>query len=268
MIDLLPVLFDLGGYALHTFGLLLAVGVVIGVSIAYRDLKRRNMDPGIAYDLAIYALIGGLFGARLTYVAGHLADFASRPLAVLAIWEGGLIFYGGLIGGAAAVLLYIRIRKLPLGQTADVMAMPLAVGSAVGRLGCFANGCCYGVPTEGVWGVVFTDPRSAIASAAPDLLGHLLQPTQLIEAAYNFGILAILWAMRKRVDSDGLLFWIFIGLYGAFRFLVEFIRVKPVVILGLGGSQLFSLALVVAAAAVIGIRYVGGRDAIGNNSQA
>ncbi|MCL5292677.1 MAG: prolipoprotein diacylglyceryl transferase [Actinobacteria bacterium] len=257
-----PVLFKFGGFTIYSFGFLLAVAFLASILIARRELSRKGMEADLAYDLAIYAMIGGLAGGRVAYVLGHLEEFAGKPLSALAIWQGGLVFYGGLAGGTLAVLSLLWRRGLKTGKIADVIAPCLAVGSAIGRLGCFSNGCCYGASTKLPWAVTFTDPRSA----AP--LGIAMHPTQLYEFGYNIVIFAILWSLRKKVEADGLIFWLYIGLYGVFRLVVEFLRVRPILVLGLGGSQLFSLAMIAASILMIGFKYAGGRNEVGNQAEA
>lgn len=248
---MLPILIKFNGLTVYTYGFMLALGFVAAFILARMELARKGMDKDIAYDLAIFALIGGIVGGRAVYVLGHLDEYAKQPLAVFATWEGGLVFYGGLVGGALAVLAFVWRKRLPVGKVADVMAPGLAVGSAFGRIGCFSNGCCYGLPTALPWGVTFSNPDSV----AP--LGIMIHPTQLYEFGYNILALALIWRLRKRIDKDGVVFWIFVGLYGLFRFTVEFFRIRQIVLMGLGGSQLFSLAMIAAAIIAFGYIYGG-----------
>ncbi|MBE0448342.1 MAG: prolipoprotein diacylglyceryl transferase [Actinobacteria bacterium] len=243
---MLPVLFKLGPITVYTYGLAMALAFLISVFIIRHEAKRKGFSPDFPYDLVISAMIGGIVGARLAYIAGHWQDFAGNPAQILAIKQGGLIFYGGLIGGALAVLGLTRMRKLQISKVADIVAPCLAIGSAIGRLGCFSNGCCYGKETTLPWGVSFTNEFS---SARP--LGVPLHPTQLYEFAYNIVILGILWWARPRVKSDGFLFWMYITLYGLFRFIVEFFRTNPVFYLGMSASQIFSIFMLATGLTVI-----------------
>lgn len=245
----MPVLIRIGGISIYTWGFMLALAFVAGIFVVRKELARKGIEQDLAFDLGIYALMGGLAGARLTYVAGHFSEYVKNPLLILALWQGGLVFYGGLVSGAIAVLAFIRRKKLNLARTADAIAPALAIGSAIGRLGCFTRGCCYGIPTSLPWGVTYTD----VHSAAP--LGIAVHPTQLYEFGYNVVIFGALWAFRKRASDDGFTFWLFLGLYGVFRFLVEFLRVRPIIALGLGGSQIFSLAIVVVSIGVLGLSH-------------
>jgi len=243
---LLPVLVEIGPITIYTYGVATALAFLISLLIIRHESKRKGFNPDLAYDLVLFAMIGGIVGARMVYVLSHWQEFASNPAQIFAIWQGGLIFYGGLIGGAVAVLALVKARKLPAGKVADIIAPCLAIGSAIGRLGCFSNGCCYGQTTTLPWGITFTNPLS---SAKP--LGVPLHPTQLYEFSYNIVILGILWWARPKIKSDGLLFWMYVTLYGLFRFIVEFFRANPVFYFGMSASQLFSVVLLATGLTVI-----------------
>jgi phosphatidylglycerol---prolipoprotein diacylglyceryl transferase len=247
---MLPDLFKIGSLTVHSYGLAIAVAFLFGIILVRRGAKKRGLNPDLAYDIVLAAMIGGVVGARIVYVINNWREFSSNPLAIFATWQGGLVFYGGLIGGTLAVFAVIKMRKLPVGMVADMTAPALALGSAVGRLGCFANGCCYGEVTSVPWAVVFTNHNSA---ARP--LGMPLHPTQLYEFSYNLLILALLLFAEKKVKSDGVLFWMYVSLYGLFRFIVEFFRADPVAFAGMSASQIFSVVLLILGASVILLRY-------------
>ncbi|MEW5705910.1 MAG: prolipoprotein diacylglyceryl transferase [Actinomycetota bacterium] len=241
-----PILFKIGSFSIHTYGVAIAVAFLAGILLIRREAKRKEMNPDMAYDIVLFALIGGIIGARVAYVLDNWNVFAANPAQIFAVWQGGLVFYGGFIGGALAIISLLKIKKLPIGKVADIVAPSVALGSAIGRLGCFSNGCCYGKETSLPWGVTFTNPLS---SARP--LGVPLHPTQLYDFAYNLLIFGTLWGLRSRIKSDGLLFWIYITMYGFFRFMIEFLRTNPEFYLGMSGSQVFSAVMFVAGLAVI-----------------
>jgi phosphatidylglycerol:prolipoprotein diacylglycerol transferase len=243
---LYPVLFKIGPLTFYTYGFMMAIAFIVATFIVRHEAIRRGFRPEIVYDLAIVALIGGLAGARIFYVLGHWSEFVTTPLSVLAIWQGGFVWYGGLIGGAALVLIWLRRKGLRTLLVADMLAPGLAIGTAIGRLGCFANGCCYGIRTTLPWGIVYTNP---LAVARP--LGEPLHPTQLYEFAYNLVIFSMIWTVRKRVKQEGFIFWLYLSSYGFFRFLVEFVRVNPKIALGMSASQLFSLLLLILAVTML-----------------
>ncbi|HEY3374337.1 MAG TPA: prolipoprotein diacylglyceryl transferase [Candidatus Aquicultor sp.] len=243
---MLPVLFKIGPLTIHTYGVAMAIAFLVAVILIRSEAKRKGFNPDIAYDIVLFAMIGGILGARIVYVIDFWSEFASNVAQIFAIWQGGLVFYGGLIGGALAVVGYVKLRKLPVGKIADMVAPSLALGSAIGRLGCFANGCCYGKETTLPWGVTFNNAESF---ARP--LGIPLQPTQLYEFAYNIVTLGVLLWLRPRIKSDGMLFWVFITLYGLFRFIVEFFRANPAFLLGMSASQAFSIVMFISGITVI-----------------
>jgi phosphatidylglycerol:prolipoprotein diacylglycerol transferase len=238
-----PILFEIGGITVYSFGTLLALAFIVGLMLSRVEMKRRGFNPDMAYDLILGVALGSLFGARLFYVAGHWSDYYSQnPLEVFRIWNGGLIFYGGLLGGAIGLILMAKTRGLNVVRLGDAVAAPLALGVAIGRLGCFLNGCCYGIPTKTPLGVNFFGNSNYL-------------PTQLFEMAWAlvmFGII-YLW-LEKKVEfkTDGSLFIIYLALYSFGRFFVEFIRFSSWKLFGvLSFAQLISLAVFVVSAYVI-----------------
>jgi phosphatidylglycerol:prolipoprotein diacylglycerol transferase len=243
---MLPVLFKIGPLTVHTYGVAVALAFLAGIAIVRYQAKARNLNPDLAYDIVLAAMVGGIVGARILYVIKNWSEFASNPVSMFATWQGGLIFYGGLIGGTLLVLALVKMRHLSVAKVADIVAPALALGSAIGRIGCFANGCCYGKETHVPWAVTFTDNLSV---ASP--LGVPLHPTQLYEFTYNMISLVIILWVGKRVKKEGILFWLYVMLYGMFRFIVEFFRADPVAFAGMSASQIFSIVLFVVGIAMV-----------------
>ena len=213
-----PILFRIGPFTLHTYGLLISTGVLLAIALAVRQARREGEDPQKMMDLAFYLLLSSIVGSRLLYVLINYQDYLTRPWAIFKLWEGGLVFYGGFALAFIVGTWYLRRQQLPLWKTADIWAAPLALGHAVGRLGCFAAGCCYGKPTKVPWAVTFTDPQSLA------ILGVPLHPVQLYEAFANlllFLFLSFYWAHRK---FEGQVFWLYALLYSVIRFVLEFFR--------------------------------------------
>ncbi|MDI6799300.1 MAG: prolipoprotein diacylglyceryl transferase [Actinomycetota bacterium] len=225
-----PILIQLGPISVYSYGFFLALAFLISFFLIAHDLKERGLDPSLTYDLIIYAAIGGILGARLLYIATHPGFYLASPLRLLSIQEG-LIFYGGLAGGSFAVYWFLKRRGLPILKVADALAPSLALGGAIGRIGCFFNGCCYGKLLS-----------PAFASILPRLL-DFRHPTQLYDLAYNLAIFIYLFFFFKTELPTGSRFSLFVLLYSIGRFLVEFFRVSKVVFLGLTGAQLISLVL-------------------------
>lgn len=226
---MLPVLIKIGPITIYSYGLMLALAFILAGVVTYLELKRRGYDTDMLYDLIILAAVGGIVGARIFYVIGHWADYSDNILQAFEIQSGGLIFYGGFLGGTLAILIYIWRKSLNTWEIGDIAAPALAVGAAVGRIGCFLNGCCYGQVTNVAWAVKYLD-----------LFRH---PTQIYEFFMNMIIFFVLWSYRKKAKYDGQIFWMFVFMYSIARFVVEFFRVTIPVALSLSGSQIISLIL-------------------------
>jgi phosphatidylglycerol---prolipoprotein diacylglyceryl transferase len=242
-----PVLFTLplGRHeiAISTYGLLVTVGLAAGIWVAQREGRQRGLDGGRVMDLAFWTIVAGLLGSRLAYALVNARAFwracADGPgpwwhdcTGLFRLWEGGLVFYGGLAAAAGAAYLFARRQGWSFGVVGDLTAPALAVGHAFGRLGCFAAGCCFGKETSWQVGVPF--PHGSVAF---DVLGRAgaippgaretlpLHPTQLYEAAGEAVIFAVLWAASPRLRRrPGALLVLYLGLYAALRFVVEIFR--------------------------------------------
>lgn len=151
-----PVLFQVGGLPIYSYGLMLAIAVAVGLFGALKLARIEGCEEDLIYELTIVMVVCGILGARLFYVVFYAPDyFAANPWAVLDLRTGGLVFYGGLLGGLLGGLGYIVKKRLSFWNLADIFAPFLALGYSIARIGCFLNGCCYGKPTELPWGVVF-----------------------------------------------------------------------------------------------------------------
>jgi phosphatidylglycerol:prolipoprotein diacylglycerol transferase len=250
---LFPVLLDLkiGGrdIALHSYGVLIAVGLAAAIAFAYRDGRRDGLDGGRILDLAFWMVVAGLVGARLLYVVVNAGDFAractegngearswTTALAdcarVLKVWEGGLVFYGGVVAAVIVAYRFAAREGWSFLHVADLFAPALALGHAFGRLGCFAAGCCFGKESTGHWGVAF--PRGSVAfdelsaaGAVPAGAGVTppLHATQLYEAVGELAIFCVLMAARRRLRGRrGAVFLLYVALYAPLRFVIEMFR--------------------------------------------
>jgi phosphatidylglycerol:prolipoprotein diacylglycerol transferase len=209
---------QLGPLTVHWYGVLVAGGFVLGLWTAARRAPLAGLPGERVADLGPWLILGTILGARTLYVVSYWKEsFASRPWwEVLAVHHGGLVFYGGLVGAAATVILYARVRRVPLWRLADVLAPSVALGHALGRVGCFVNGCCYGLPTALPWG--FRYPESYGIGSAP------VHPVQLYEAALNLGLYAgLAWWFRRR-RFDGQVFAVYLVSYAVLRGVVEMFR--------------------------------------------
>ena len=216
-----PVLIKIGEFTLHTYGLLLALGFFLAVMLAVREAKRVGVDPNVMTDLCFYALLAALAGSRVFYVITTWEEFRDNPVDIVRFWRGGLVFYGGLIFAFFVGIWYVRKHRLNFTQLADIVAPAIPLGQAIGRLGCSAAGCCYGLPAEVPWAVTFTDPESLAPRGIP------LHPAQLYESAATFLIFLVLMGIRKKERFQGKLFWFYLLFYSTARFIIEFYRDDP-----------------------------------------
>ncbi len=213
-----PVLIKIGPLTIHTYGFMIASAFLLGLWLALRQAAREGLPKEKITDIGFYALFSGIIGSRIFFIATDWPHFAGHPLDMLKIWEGGLVFYGGVIFALPTVLWYAKRHGLALWQTVDVWAPSIAVGHALGRLGCFCAGCCYGTPTDLPWAVTFTNPESLA------ILGVPLHPTQVYEAGAEFLNFGLLLLIRARKTFHGQIFWIYILNYAVIRAVVELFR--------------------------------------------
>jgi phosphatidylglycerol---prolipoprotein diacylglyceryl transferase len=211
-----PDLITFGPITLHTYGLLIAIGFVLGLLVAIRTGRRHGIDSQKIMDMGFLLIISGVIGSRITYVLMNFSDYLANPLDMFKLWQGGLVFSGGLLAAIIAAFLYIRHHKLNIWQICDIWAPAVAIGQAIGRIGCFMAGCCYGRPTNSICGVVFTDPKSI---AYP--LNVPLHPTQLYDSLSNFIIFIILMILSAKKKLDGQVFLWFLIMHSTARLFIE-----------------------------------------------
>jgi phosphatidylglycerol:prolipoprotein diacylglycerol transferase len=250
-----PVIFRIGDFTVTSFGVMMFFSFIAGAMVLGRQLERYQMKRELAWDLLALIALGGIVGAKLYYLALHWEDVAANPLGEL-FSRGGLVWYGGFIGGVLAYWLQIRARKLPTAMMYDATAPALAVAYAVGRMGCFLVGDDYGVPTNSWVGIAFpqgSPPSSAgylrsvgadVPASIPDSQILAVHPTQLYEVGLGLLMFAILWRLGRRPHRQGQLFSLFMVFYAIERFAIEFVRAKgDRIILGLSTSQIASIVL-------------------------
>ena len=209
-----PVLFHIGTFPVHSWGLLLMIGFLLGTYRAARFAPRYGIAPEDLWDCALFGLFGGVVGGRLAFVLNpeNIAGFLHAPLTILALWQGGMTSFGGFLGGVGAGLLTARARKVNILDIGDLAAPSLAIGYFWGRIGCFLNGCCYGGVCREPWGVRFPGMTEPV------------HPTELYSAGAAAVIFAALVWAEKRRAFRGQLLLLFALLYALYRFVVEFFR--------------------------------------------
>lgn len=255
---MLPRLFHIGNFSLPTYGLLVSLGVLVGLWISVRNSEKSGIDPEHAWNFGILVVLAGIVGAKVLYIVNDWSYYTAHPREIfsLSTLQAGGVFSGGLLAAFIGAAWYIRKNRMPALGTCDAFSPGLALGHAIGRLGCFAAGCCYGKPTTHFWGVTFTNPLAAAWVGTP--LGVPLEPTQLFESAVELANFFILMWMFKRKSFDGQVFGAYLFLYGVARYFLEFIRDDP----GRGsvfggimsGTQLIAIGLVITGGLIWWLR--------------
>lgn len=251
-----PILFQIGGFAIRWYGLLIASAVLIGVFLCQELAKRRNVDPDLLADFAIWAVIGAIPGARLYYVLFQWQQYAQNPAEIVAIWKGGIAIHGAIIGGTLAALLFARFNKISFWQLADLVAPALILGQAIGRWGNFFNSEAFGSPTDLPW-KLYIPPQNRPLSLANFEYFH---PTFLYESLWNLGVFALLialffWGLRHRGQLKvGTLFLAYLAAYSSGRVWIEALRTDSLMLGVLKMAQVISLGAI--AFALLGLAWL------------
>ncbi len=247
-----------GELTITSFGAMMALAFLTGYVVILLELRRREMDTELAADILLGALVGGIVGAKLYYVILYWSRTVADPLGML-FSRGGLVWYGGLLGGILGVSWMLRRRRVPILQAADAGAPALALGYAVGRIGCFLVGDDYGRATDSWVGIAFprgVPPTTAgnlrrwgaqIDPSVPDAEVLAVHPTQLYETTMGLIIFLILWRLRKRPHEAGWLFGLWLVFAGVERMIVEVFRAKDDRFFGP-----FTLAQVISVVVLLG----------------
>jgi phosphatidylglycerol---prolipoprotein diacylglyceryl transferase len=244
---LFPVLFEIRGFEIRSYGLLIAIGIIAGVYLAEKEIRRKGFPAGLMLEFIPYGIASGIVFSRIVYVLTHIEYFIGNPLRALNLRTGGLSYFGALAGGIIASIIFLKIRKFKFLDFADCSAVGLPVSMFFGRIGCFLNGCCHGVPSSAPWAVNYTSPRSSAPLNIP------LHPSQLYEAAGNLIIFIILLHLRKKKYPSGFLFFSFLLLYSIIRLFLEKYRADTLALItsGFGWTHIFFAVIIFASAVFI-----------------
>ncbi len=213
-----PILFKMGPVLIYTYGFLVALGMVLGISLALREARKAGYDPQPLMDMIFYVVLAGIVGSRMLYVAQNFSSYRANPLDVVKLWEGGLVFYGALLLGLPVGWYCMKKRGYRFWRLFDIFAPSIALGQALGRMGCFFAGCCYGRPTDLAWGVTFSHPQSLAPTGIP------LHPTQLYASLALMAIFFVLLGMRRHIHFSGQMACVYLILHSVLRFSIEFLR--------------------------------------------
>jgi phosphatidylglycerol:prolipoprotein diacylglycerol transferase len=245
-----PIMLELGPLTIRWYGFLIACAVVIGVTLAQWLAQRRNLDPDLVGDMVIWLVIGAIPGARLYYVAFEWQNYASRPLDIFAIWQGGIAIHGAIIGGTLAAILFARSQQVSFWQLIDVIAPSLILGQGIGRWGNFFNSEAFGRPTDLPW-KLFIPLRNRPPQWSSFEYFH---PTFLYESLWNLGVFVVLlslffWGLRHPgALKVGTLIFAYLILYSVGRFWIEGLRTDSLMFGPLRIAQIISLAQIALGA--------------------
>jgi phosphatidylglycerol:prolipoprotein diacylglycerol transferase len=228
-----PVLFRFGDFEITSFGLLVAIGALVGLWLFGRELRRAGL-PDAALDTGVAGVVGGMVGAKLLWTLEHLGE---EPFASLLFSRGGMSWFGGFVGGLAAGIWMMRRRRLPVTSVLAAATPGLAVGHAIGRIGCFLVGDDYGRPSDLPWAVAF--PQGLPPTIVP------VHPTQLYEALVLVPLAVLLVRWRRAGRPDVAVLGAYLAMTGTLRFAIEFLRINERVVGPLTVAHLASLGAVI-----------------------
>jgi len=234
-----PVLFKLGPITIYTYGVFVFLGVIASYLVCKKQADKEGISKKIFSHIFFWALVWGFLGARVVYILVEWKWFIGNPLSII-LSRSGFVFYGGIVSGILTLLILAKKHKLNLLRVADIAALSIPLGHALGRIGCFCYGCCYGRPTHSNWGILFPSESPA------GLSGTKVIPTQLISALFLFLIFFLLLILKKYKRFDGQILLSYGICYGIFRFIIEFYRGDPRgEIFSLSTSQFAALGVII-----------------------
>lgn len=244
-----PILFHLGDLPIPAFWTMAFLGFLAAFLVVRSDVVRRGYDVTFAYDITLYAYIGGWVGARLFILPTAWEYFVEDPIGIL-LSGSGWVWYGGVVGGALACFLLAYRRGVDIREMGDIAAPALAMGLAFGRIGCQLSGDGdYGVPTDLPWGMSY--PEGIVPTT------DRVHPTPVYEMAGSFALFGYLWHRRHHSGGVGELLGIYLACSGLLRFLIEFVRRNPDWLLGLTTAQWFSLGSIALGVGLIAAAWRG-----------
>lgn len=244
-----PVALDIGSTEVRWYGIMVSLAVLTGVMVPFILAKKEGIGEitrNQILNIAVWAVPGGLVGARLIHVIDDWSHYSAHPSEI--IGGEGLGIFGAILGGTLVGVVYAKLKEIPIGRATDVAAFGLILAQVVGRIGCIINGCCHGEPTSLPWGVMYTHSDTAAETLARTEAVH---PTHAYELFWDLMVFALIWVLRKRIRPAGGIFLIYISTYSLGRFLISFLRVNDAAFLGLQQAQIVSLIVFIVAIALL-----------------
>ena len=230
-----PTIFTLGPLKATWYGLMIALAILGGAIGTARLAKAQGISPDDVYTIALWAVPGGMVGARLFHVIDQWQYYILRPVEIFYINQGGLAIYGAIMGGTLVGIIAAKVMRISVSRLADAAAPALILAMAVGRVGNIINGEHHSFPTDLPWGVIYTHPNSFGISQYPT------HPVVAYEILWDLLAFGILWWARRRLPAHGMLFLLYGSLYSSGRFFLSFLRFDAIILLGLRQAQILAI---------------------------
>ncbi len=241
-IGLDPILLSLGAFSLSWHGLFTVIGIAVGVLLPARLVAKAGLSVDTLYSLAVWAIPGGIIGARLVHVIDYWNYYSVNPGLILAFWGGGMAIWGGILGGTLTGVIFARIKRFTLARYADLIAPGIILAQAIGRIGDIINGEHISTTTGLPWGVVYIHPNSPGFGLPP------VHPAVAYELLMDLFIFGMLWKLQGRIKPDGSLFLLYLIIYSVGRFFLSFLRLDSnTVFLSLNQPQWICLLVLMVA---------------------
>jgi phosphatidylglycerol:prolipoprotein diacylglycerol transferase len=251
-----PVAFSIGVFEVRWYGIMVVLGVVAAIVISLREAKRVGFPQDDIYNVALWAIIGGVLVSRLFHVIDQWDYYMAHPAQILNF--AGLTIYGAVLGGLLAVIIYSLIKKISFWQFGDIAAPGAILGQAIGRIGCILNGCCYGLENPPAWAgsIVYTNPSYGLYGTP---LGIPLYPTAFYHLGWNLIVFGIIWGLRRRVKPRGVLFLSYLALYAAGDLAIRSLRAGSPFLFGLQQAQLIGIVVLLVTVPWLAVKLWRGR---------
>ena len=249
--DWSPIAFTIGGLTVRWYGVMVSLAVLVIFIVMMREARRLGISQDMLYSLFLWGMIGGLVFSRVVHVVDHLFTNPGQPID----WLGfdGLALYGAVIGVPIVAFVYTRVAHIPwssMARVGDALALGAPLGQAIGRVGCFLNGCCAGGPTDWGCAVVYEDPQSFA-----EYPGMPVHPAQLYLVAWNLVVFLVVFLIRKRPKPDGASFLIYLILYAAGDFAIRFFRTNDPYLVGLQQAQVIGLGIIAVCVPILAVKW-------------